>query len=139
MGGASKDRQAGYGRAARGMGRGCKIHALAAADGGVASWRLAAMNVDEREIARRMLRKPSLQGYVLADANDDSNELHGLCDALGDRQLVAPRRYGPKGGWGAASRRPGGCGRRNCWRTGPIRSAGPCTRRGGRWSGSSAT
>ncbi|MGL4463963.1 MAG: hypothetical protein ACRC1K_17550, partial [Planctomycetia bacterium] len=88
-----------------------------------AACRMTAMNMDERAIARRMPRKQSLQGYVLADANYDSNELHGLRDRLGGRQLAAPRRYGPKRGWGVASRRRDDCGRRSCWRTDSTRSA----------------
>jgi hypothetical protein len=92
--GCSKDRQAGYGRAAGGKAKGYKLHALVSMDGTVAAWRVAPMNKDEREMARRMLRDTKVQGYVLADSNYDSNPLHELCGQRGELQLVAPPRYG---------------------------------------------
>lgn len=92
--GCSKDRQAGYGRAAGGKAKGYKLHALVSLDGTVAAWRVAPMNKDEREMARRILRDTKVQGYVLADSNYDSNPLHELCGLRGELQLVAPPRYG---------------------------------------------
>lgn len=93
--GVSKDRQAGYGRAARSKAKGYKVHAMVRADNSLAEWRLAPMNTDERKMAERMLRSAKIHGYVVADANYDSNALHGICDAKGSLQLVTPRRYGP--------------------------------------------
>lgn len=98
--GVSKDRQSGYGRAARCKARGYKFHALVGADKSLADWRLAPMQVDERKMAKRMLRQAKISGYVVADANYDSNELHATCDERGNLQLVAPRRYGPGRGHG---------------------------------------
>jgi len=100
--GCSKDRQAGYGRAAGGKAKGYKVHALLNPQGEMAVWRLAPMNKDERVMARRLLRMapPQVIGYVLADANYDSNPLHQLCDDRGNVQLVTPRRYGPGRGTG---------------------------------------
>jgi len=98
--GCSKDRQAGYGRAAGCQARGYKMHVLCGSDGAIAAWRLAPMNVDERKMAARMLRVAKVQGYVLADANYDSNPLHSICDRRGNLQLVTPRRYGSKRGHG---------------------------------------
>jgi hypothetical protein len=101
-GGCSKDRQAGYGRSAGGKAKGYKIHALIGPDGSVAEWRLAPMNKDERVMAERLLKAAPAEvlGYVAADANYDSNDLHRLCDTHGARQLVTPRRYGPGRGTG---------------------------------------
>jgi hypothetical protein len=107
IGGASKDRQAGYGRAARSKAKGYKLHALVGGDKSVAEWRLAPMNVDERKMAKRMLRHAEIVGYVVADANYDSNELHGTCDDRGNLQLVTPRRYGPGRGHGHRQQTPG--------------------------------
>jgi hypothetical protein len=98
--GISKDRQAGYGRAARSMAKGYKLHVLMGVDNTLADWRLAPMNVDERKMAARMLRRAAAQGYVVADANYDSNKLYRICDEHGGLQLVAPRRYGPDHGTG---------------------------------------
>jgi Transposase DDE domain len=102
IGGCSKDRQAGYGRAAGGKAKGYKLHALIGSDGSVAAWRVAPMNKDERVMAARMLKAApaEVQGYVVADANYDSNPLHQICDDRGNLQLVTPRRYGPGKGTG---------------------------------------
>jgi hypothetical protein len=95
IGSCSKDRQAGYGRAARSKAKGYKLHALVTADGQIAAWRIAPMNKDERVMARRILKVTDVKGYVVGDANYDSNELHKICGARGNCQFVTPRRYGP--------------------------------------------
>jgi hypothetical protein len=100
IGGCSKDRQAGYGKAAGCKAKGYKLHAIVAPDSSVAAWRVAPMNKDERVMAFRLLKSVRLQGYIVGDANYDSNKLHKLCDQLGNRQFVTPRRYGPGRGIG---------------------------------------
>jgi hypothetical protein len=100
IGGSSKDRQAGYGRAAGSKAKGYKIHAIVDPTGAIASWRLAPMNKDERVMAERLLKTAPIQGYVGADSNYDSNKLHALCDQRGDLQLLSRRRYGPSHGTG---------------------------------------
>jgi hypothetical protein len=105
--GCSKDRQAGYGRAAGGKAKGYKIHAIVGSDGSLAQWRVAPMNKDERVMARRMIATAEIQGYLLADSNYDSNKLHQACDARGNLQLVARRRYGPDRGHGHRQQTPG--------------------------------
>jgi hypothetical protein len=109
IGGCSKDRQAGYGKAAGGKAKGYKVHALVGPGGAVAAWRLAPMNKDERVMARRLLKAapPEVQGYVVADANYDSNPLHQVCGARGGLQLVTRRRYGPGHGTGHKQQTPG--------------------------------
>jgi hypothetical protein len=105
--GCSKDRQAGYGRAARSKAKGYKLHAIVAADGHVAAWRVAPMNKDERVMAERLLKSSDIHGYIVADANYDSNRLHEICDARGNRQLLTPRRYGPAKKVGHRAQSPG--------------------------------
>jgi hypothetical protein len=100
IGGASKDRQAGYGRAANSMAKGYKIHAILDTSGAVACWRLAPMNKDERVMAARMLKTATIQGYLVADSNYDSNPLHEICGRRDQLQLITPRRYGPGRGTG---------------------------------------
>lgn len=102
IGGRSKDRQAGYGQAAGCKAKGYKVHALIADDGEIAAWRLAPMNKDERVMAERLLKSApeEVLGYLMADANFDSNRLHQICDARGNLQMVTPRRYGPGRGTG---------------------------------------
>jgi hypothetical protein len=105
--GCSKDRQAGYGRAARCKAKGYKIHAIIAADGSLANWRIAPMNKDERVMAERLLKTTDLAGYITADANYDSNKIHKICDARGNRQFVSPRRYGAGRNVGHRAQSPG--------------------------------
>jgi hypothetical protein len=107
IGGCSKDRQAGYGRAAGTKAKGYKLHALVAADGSLAAWRIAPMNKDERVMAKRLLKTSAIQGYITADANYDSNELHKICDARGNHQLLTPRRYGAGNKVGHRAQSPG--------------------------------
>jgi hypothetical protein len=105
--GCSKDRQAGYGRAARCKAKGYKIHAIITADGSLANWRIAPMNKDERVMAERLLKTTDLAGYITADANYDSNKIHKICDARGNRQFVSPRRYGTGRKVGHRAQSPG--------------------------------
>lgn len=106
IGGCSKDRQAGYGRAAGTMAKGYKLHAVFGPRFTVAAWRIAPMNKDERVMARRLLREAPVQGYVLADGNYDSNDLHNVCLARDSVQFVAARRYGPNRGTGHRPQSP---------------------------------
>lgn len=92
--GCTKDRQAGYGRAAGTKAKGYKLHAIVGSDGQLAAWKVAPMNKDERVMARRMLKTMSAKGYVLADSNYDSNKLHAICDERENLQLICTRRYG---------------------------------------------
>lgn len=107
IGGCSKDRQAGYGRAAGTMAKGYKLHAVFGPQFTVAAWRIAPMNKDERVMARRLLRDAPVQGYVLGDGNYDSNDLFDVCFARDSVQFVAPRRYGPGRGTGHRRQSPG--------------------------------
>jgi hypothetical protein len=103
IGGCSTDRQAGYGKAAGAKAKGYKLHALVGSGGTLAGWRVAPMNKDERVLGERLLKAAPPEvvvGYVAADANYDSNKLHGVCDGRGNLQLVTPRRYGPGKGTG---------------------------------------
>jgi hypothetical protein len=102
IGGCSKDRQAGYGRAAGSKGKGYKVHAIVGSEGSLAAWRLAPMNKDERVMAERLVKAApaAVLGYLLADGNFDSNPLHQVCMERGNLQLVTPRRYGPDRGTG---------------------------------------
>lgn len=99
IGNHSHDRHSGFGRAAGGKARGYKLHQFSDIEGRNVCWRLAPMNVDEREMARRMVRGLELSGYLLGDKNYDSNALFDAVAATG-MTLVVPRRYGPDKGLG---------------------------------------
>ncbi len=90
----STDRQAGYGRAVGGKSKGYKLHLLIDLHNVVWGYRVAAMNADERTMGKRLLQDLPGEGDLLADANDDSNELFALAARRGV-QGVIPRRYGP--------------------------------------------
>jgi hypothetical protein len=107
IGGCSQDRQAGYGRAANCMAKGYKVQALVNAAGAIAAWRVAPMNKDERVMAERLVRTTTIQGYLVADSNYDSNKLHAACGRREQLQLVARRRYGPGHGTGHRQQSPG--------------------------------
>ncbi|MCU0711571.1 MAG: transposase [Pirellula sp.] len=98
--GCSKDKQAGYGRAAGGKAKGYKLHAIVGKSGGIANWRIAPMNKDERVMAERMLKFTNINGYILADGNYDSNTLFAMCDEKQNLQMVVPRRFGKNRGLG---------------------------------------
>lgn len=97
IGGCSKDRQAGYGRAAGSKGKGYKVHTVLNSAGEIACWRVTPMNKDERVMAERLLQSAPEQvlGYVVADSNYDSTKLHQVADERGNLQLVTRRRSGP--------------------------------------------
>jgi Transposase DDE domain len=107
IGGCSKDRQAGYGKAAASKAKGYKLHAIIAPEGSVAAWRIAPMNKDERVMAKRLLKTAEIQGYVVGDANYDSNYLHEICTERGNCQFITPRRYGPGRKVGHRAQSPG--------------------------------
>jgi len=90
----SHDKHASWGRSTSGKAKGYKLHAIVTTDSRVLAWRVAPMHIDERVMARRMLKNLEHSGYLLADGNYDSNKLF---DAALERgiQFVAPRRGAP--------------------------------------------
>jgi hypothetical protein len=102
--GHSADPHAGYGRAAGGKAKGYKLHVLLDLNATVWSWRVTPMNGDERTMAHRLLRSVPDQGYLLADANYNSNKVFASA-ALQGVQLIAPRRKRRKGPMGLGHHR----------------------------------
>jgi hypothetical protein len=91
----SIDRQASWGRAAGCKGRGYKLHVIWSDRPMPEQWIVTPLNVCEKKMARRMLRRLGQAvdcgaGYVLADANYDSSVVHDQC-AASAHQLLAPR------------------------------------------------
>jgi len=100
----STDRCASWGRAGSGMRRGYKLHVIGSDRPMPEQWILAPLNVDERKMARRMLKRLARTdhggGYLLADGNYDASLVHD--DAAGaGHQLLAPR---PRPGTGLGHR-----------------------------------
>lgn len=94
----SKDRDARYGRGAGGQQKGYKLYAVWSTGPLPLAWGLADMNTSERTMARHLIPSLPGSGYLLGDAEYDSNPLHDLAH-LADHQLLAPKRKA-KGGLG---------------------------------------
>jgi len=112
IGGSSGDRDGRCGRAVNGMARGYKVHAVLNPQGDLAACEVTAMNVDERVVAARLIPAAGVRGYLLADANYDSNTLHAVADRRGNLQLVTPRRFAKTAT--GTGHRPQTAGRRRC-------------------------
>lgn len=89
VGGASQDPDAKRGRAASGMAKGYKLHAVWSNRPMPEAWDVTPLNVHELVVAERLLEQLSGGGYLLADGNYDSSPLADQAHARG-YQLVAP-------------------------------------------------
>ena len=97
IGGASKDPDAGYGRAAGTMAKGYKLHAIWSKRAMPETWEVTPMNTGETTVAARLLPQLDHGGYLLADGNYDSNALFDLAWQRG-YQLLTPLPKGHPGG-----------------------------------------
>lgn len=89
----SQDRRAAFGRGSGGFQKGYKLHAIYARSNRPIAYRVTPLNVDERVVAREMLQEHQLgEGYLLADANYETNPLYDQAASIG-RVLVTPRRF----------------------------------------------
>jgi len=106
VGSHSKDPDAAWGRARRGWVKGYKLHALFGPPTAPREWDVEPLNEAEPTVAARLVGrlKPG-GGYLLGDANYDSNPLHEVTTA-GGRQLIAPRKR-PHTGLGHCRHAPG--------------------------------
>lgn len=93
IGGASKDPEARYGRAAGAMAKGYKLHTVWSTRALPETWEVTPMNVAEGTVAQRLLPQLTGSGYLLADGNYDANTLFDLAWQQG-YQLITPL---PKG------------------------------------------
>jgi len=89
----SQDRRAMIGRGCGGFQKGYKLHAMYAQTNRPITYRVTPMNVDERVVAQQMVQEHQLgEGYLLADANYETNPLYDQAANIG-RVLVTPRRF----------------------------------------------
>jgi hypothetical protein len=96
IGNSSQDREAGYGRAAGGMAKGYKLHAIADESQGFIVWDVAAMNIHECTVAETLIPQLPQGEYLVGDNAYDSNKLYDLA-AERSVQLVTARRRGVQG------------------------------------------
>ena len=85
----SQDREAKFGRGTGRIEKGYKLHVIYGHNGSISAWAVEPMNVDERVVARRLVAEAELQGYVVADAYYDDNDLYDRVMERG-AQLVTP-------------------------------------------------
>jgi hypothetical protein len=103
VGTCSKDPDAKWGRAGRGMAKGYKLFCTSDRHG-VLDWKVFAMDRQETSVARGLIGRLKGGGYLLGDALYDGNDLHERA-ARRNHQLVAPRK---KPGTGTGHRRHSG-------------------------------
>jgi Transposase DDE domain len=89
----SQDRDAAWGRGAKGLQKGYKVHAVWNGGPLFTTWALAPMNSSEKTVARRMMGSLVGEGYLLADAQYDANYLYDSATEAGF-QLVAKKTPG---------------------------------------------
>lgn len=94
--GVTKDKDAGYGRGAGGMQKGYKLHAVWASGPLPLAWGLAPMNVSEKTMARHLISSLPGSGYLMGDAEYDSNLLYDLANQV-EHQLLVPKRQKHRG------------------------------------------
>jgi hypothetical protein len=99
----SHDRDAAWGRGAKGLQKGYKLHAVWNGGPLFTTWALAPMNCSEKTVARRLLQSMRGGGYLLADAQYDANYLYDDAEKAGF-QLVA-RKTPSRGRGGLGHRR----------------------------------
>jgi hypothetical protein len=92
VGGCSKDPDARSGRAAGGMGKGYKFHAMVGARHEILDYLVLPLNAAEQKAAVHLLRRaPSTVTRVVGDTNYDSMNLHRVAADYG-RRLYTPLR-----------------------------------------------
>lgn len=88
----SKDPDARWGRGAGQDSKGYKLHVIRSENAVMPEqWAVTPLDVDERVVARRMIKRLSGAGYLLCDTMYDSSHLHDGAAAV-NHQLLAPRR-----------------------------------------------
>jgi hypothetical protein len=92
----STDRDAAWGRGAGQDANGYKLHTIWSDRAMPEQWTLTPLNVCEKRMARRMVKRLSGGGYLLADAYYDDSKLHEQARAA-NHQMVAPRRRSSRG------------------------------------------
>lgn len=88
----SGDKQAGYGYAGGGKGKGYKLYAIADPEQGFVNWKIGPMNKSEGRVALELLKEAEEQGYIIGDKAYDNNPLYELAGSK-SICLIAPRRF----------------------------------------------
>jgi hypothetical protein len=97
VGPCSKDPEARAGRAAKGMARGYKLHAIWSDRPFPEVWTVRPLNENESPVARTLIPQLCGGGYLLGDGQYDVNALHDLSYKHGHQLLTFPRVKNAKG------------------------------------------
>jgi len=104
VGGCSKDRQASWGRGARGWAKGYKLYAIWGDRDLPHVWRVAAMGQSEQSMAEIMIPELTGGGVLLGDKLYDINKLYDASARVGYQLLAARKR--PNAGLGKYEHSP---------------------------------
>ena len=96
----SHDRDAVWGRGARGLQKGYNVQAIWNGGPLFTTWSLALMNSSEKVVARRMLGSMLGGGYLLADSQYDANYLYDDAEKAGFQLLARKTPSRGRGGLG---------------------------------------
>jgi hypothetical protein len=96
----SRDRDAAWGRGARGMQKGYKMHAVWNGGPLFTTWALSPMNSSEKVVARHLMKSLVGGGYLLADAQYDANYLYDDAQKAGFQLLARKTPHRGRGGLG---------------------------------------
>jgi hypothetical protein len=91
VGNYSKDRDAKFGRAAGGFARGYKVDVIWGAAPVPVAWDVWSMNVNEKIMAKELVGRLPMTGWIFGDAQYDGNDVYDACFEHGFR-LIAPRQ-----------------------------------------------
>jgi len=94
----SRDPEATFG-GRHGRQRGYKLHLILGKNSRFEALAIHPLNVGERGVARHLVGRAHLYGYLLGDAQYDDEQLYGVCAKRG-LQLIAPRQKGAERGLG---------------------------------------
>jgi hypothetical protein len=94
VGGPSKDADAAWGRAAGGLAKGYKLHAVWGDALLPVAWALSPLNMSERRMAAKLISDLPGQGFLLGDKQYDANYLYEAAATAG-YQLLAQQQQRP--------------------------------------------
>lgn len=87
----SKDKEAGFGYAEKGLAKGYKLHAVADKSQGFVVWAIKPMNRHEITVASELIARLDWEGYLVGDGAYDKNQLYDLAGQK-SIQLIAHQR-----------------------------------------------
>jgi len=94
VGGPSKDADTTWGRGSGGKQKGYKLHVIWGGGPLPIAWALAGLNINERSVARNLIRDLPGEGYLLGDRQYDATALYDVAAQAGYQLIALPQRVG---------------------------------------------